>query len=297
MIDLASLLRFAAPVAFAATGETVGQKSGVINVGLEGLMLASAFAAAAVSGLAGSAWIGLGAGVAAGIVLNLVQAWFVVRLSVDQVVAGTAVNLFALGVTSALFRPVFGTSGELPSVPSLPDWQGFATPVLSFERFDLLLVLLPLAVAGAGYMLYRTGWGLALRAAGENPIAAEAAGFSVTVLRVQAMAIGGLLAGIAGAYLAVGVNNSFAENMTAGRGFVAIAMVTFGRWRPVWVLLASLLIGYAESLQFTLQAKGVGVPHELLVAAPYVLALLVLVIAGKGTAAPSALSLPYRREQ
>ena len=287
MIDLVQLFRFSAPIAFAATGETVGQKAGIINIGLEGTMLISSFAAAMISLNTGSSALGLIGGAAAGIALTMIFAWFVVRLAVDQVVAGTALNLLVLGVTNTLFRGSFGQSGSLLSVPSLPRFAGL----------DAALILLLLAVPVVSWLLYRTTWGLAVRSAGENPIAAEASGFNVIKLRYGAMAISGLLAGLAGSYLAVGVNASFAENMTAGRGFVAIAMVTFGRWRPIYVLLASLLIGYAESLQFQFQASGVNVPYQLLTAMPYLLALAVLVVVGKGTAAPAALAKPYRREQ
>ncbi|MFY9234510.1 MAG: ABC transporter permease [Fimbriimonadaceae bacterium] len=287
MIDLLAVARFSTPVALAATGETVGQKSGVINVGLEGMMLASSYAAAMLALGTGSSILGLLFGAAVGVTLALIFAWFVIRMGVDQIVVGTAMNLLALGVTATLFRGAYGQSGKLLSLPPLPRWGGM----------DVLLFFVPVLVLASSWLIYRTRWGLAVRAAGENPIAAEAAGFSVLRLRFGATAVAGLFAGLAGAYLALGVNGSFAENMTAGRGFVAIAMVTFGRWKPIWVLLASLLIGYAESLQFQFQAEGVAVPYQLLVAMPYVLALVVLVVAGKGSAAPSALAKPYRRER
>lgn len=287
MIEVAQLLIFAAPVAFAALGETVGQKSGIINIGLEGVMLLSAFIAAMMSLNTNSAMLGVLAGAAVGLALTVMLGWFVIRLAVDQVVAGTALNLFAMGLSSTLFRSSFGQSGKLLSVPGLPRFWGI----------DPALVLLLISVPLVSFLLYRTKWGLAVRASGENPSAAEGAGLSVSRLRFGAIAVAGLLGGVGGAYLALGVNGSFAENMTAGRGFIAIALVTFGRWKPVYVFLAALLIGYLESLQFVFQARSIQVPYQLLLALPYIVALVVLIFAGKGSAAPSALAQPYRRER
>jgi simple sugar transport system permease protein len=286
-MDLAQLLVFAAPVALAALGEVVGQKSGVINIGLEGMMLLGAFFGMLAAHASGSPWLGLGAGLAVGGGAALVSGWFCIGLAVDQVVVGTAINLFALGLTGTLFHLRFGQSGQLLSLPKLPIFAGI----------DPVILFLALAVPAMWLLLGRTGWGLAVRSAGEKPKAAEAAGFSVRRLRYQATFIGGLLGGLAGAYLSIGVAGSFAENMTNGRGFIAIAMVTFGRWRPLLVVLAALLIGFIDSLQFLLQAMGVKAPAELLLALPYVVALLVLVVVGKGSAAPESLGVPYRRSE
>jgi general nucleoside transport system permease protein len=202
-------------------------------------------------------------------------------------VVGTAINLLAMGLTATLFRAQFGQSGQLVSVPKLPSWHGI----------DGAMALLLLAIPFVWFLLSRTAWGLAVRAAGEYPKAAEAAGFSVHRLRFSALLVGGILGGLGGAYLSVGIAGSFAENMTAGRGFVAIAMVTFGRWRPAWVFAAALLIGMAESMQYRFQTLGWKVPFQLMIALPYILALLVLVIVGKGTVAPKALGQSYRRER
>ncbi len=285
---LVGLLRFAAPVAFAATGETVGQRAGVINIGLEGMMLGAAYFAMLGSLTTGSPAVGLLCGVGVALTLGAVQAYFTLRLAVDQIVVGTALNLFALGLTSTLYRARFGGSGQLISVPRLPQFG---------PGLDAALVALPVLVVAAAWGLFRTKWGLALRGVGEYPAAVEAAGYGVARLRFQATVVGSALAGLGGGYLALGVTGSFAENMTAGRGFVAIAMVTFGRWRPAWVLAACLLVGWVDSLQYELQARGLGIPAQILIALPYVLALVVLVAVGKGTAAPAALAVPYRRER
>lgn len=281
------LLQYAAPVALAAIGETVVQRSGVINIGLEGTMLVGAFFGVFAAFLTHSPWIGLLAGVGSGMVLNLAFGVFTIYLGSDQVVVGTAINLLALGLTGTLYRARFSQSTQALTVPKIPGWHGI----------DSITLLLIFSAPLVWMLLHRTAWGLAVRASGEYPKAAEAAGFSVHRLRIMALTLGGAFAGLAGAYLSVGIAGSFAENMTAGRGFVAIAMVTFGRWRPAYVLLAALLIGFIESLQFRFQAYGWHVPFQLMIAMPYLVALLVLVFVGKGTVAPTSLGVAYRREK
>jgi simple sugar transport system permease protein len=282
-----TILRYTAPVALAAIGETVNQKSGVINIGLEGMMLTAAFFGMLVSLSTGNAWMGILAGVASGVAFAAASSWFTIYLGADQVVVGTAVNLFALGLTGTLYRARFGQSGQLLNVPTIPQWNGI----------DVVLIVLVASAIGAWFLLFRTGWGLALRAAGEYPKSAEASGYSVQKLRLGAGLVGGAFAGLAGAYLSVGISGSFAENMTAGRGFIAIAMVTFGRWKPQLVVLAALLIGFVESLQYRFQTMGWDVPFQLLLALPYIVALLVLVLVGRGTLAPAALAQAYQREK
>ena len=286
-MDWAMLLVFTAPIALAAVGETICQKSGVLNIGLEGSMLVGAFFAMLVAQATGSPWIAMGVGGIAGLLLALFQGWFTITFAADQVVVGTAANLIALGVTSTWFREKFGQSGQLLSVPKIPTFYGIDAVIL------FLLACVPLT----WLLLRKTNWGLVLRAAGEYPKAVESAGFPVLSLRMQGLALSGLFGGLGGAYLAVGIAGSFAENMTGGRGFVAIALVTFGRWNPWLVLAAGLIVGYAESLQFSLQAQGIALPHQLLLAMPYIVALVVLVLAGKGTLAPRSLGIAYRREK
>lgn len=285
MSAMLAVLMYATPLALAALGETVVQKAGVIHIGIEGTMLAGAFFAMLATLATGSPWVGLGVGVLVGVTLALLSGAFALTLTVDQVVVGTAVNLLALGLTRTLFAMRFGASGELLSVQKVPSWQGLDA---------VMVVAVLLAVATHG-VLFRTSWGLALRAAGEYPQAAEAAGFSVLRLRYAALVFGGAMAGLGGAYLSLGIAGSFADNMTAGRGFLAIAMVTFGRWKPVPVLGACLLLGWLDGLQFTFQAKGVQLPFQLFLALPYVAALLVLAGMGRGAHAPAALAIPFRR--
>ncbi len=283
---ITGLLRFSAPVAFAALGESVTQKSGVINIGIEGMMLSAAFFGVITAEVTGNPWAGLAAGVAASVILSLIQSLFVLRWAADQVVVGTAINLLSLGLTSSLYRMRYGASGSLISVAGFPRFAGW----------DLLILGLPFLAVGIWIVLNRTRWGLACRACGEHPDSVHAAGFSVLRVRLHASMIGAVLIGIGGVYLSLGISPSFAENMTSGRGFIALAMVTFGRWNPLLVLAASLLIGFLEQLQFRLQAQGVAVPYEFLTALPYATALVVLVVVGRGTSVPHALARPYRKE-
>ncbi len=287
MSALLAILMYATPLVLAALGETVVQKAGVIHIGIEGTMLAGAFFGVMATLATGSPWVGLGVGVLVGMALALLSGVFALGLSVDQVVVGTAVNLFALGLTRTLFAMRFGASGELLSVPKVPSWQGI----------DVVMVLAVALAASTHWLLFRTSWGLALRSAGEMPQATEAAGFSVSVIRYAALAFGGATAGLGGAYLSLGIAGSFADNMTAGRGFLAIAMVTFGRWKPGLVLGACLLLGWLDGLQFTFQAKGVELPFQLFLALPYMAALLVLAGVGRGAHAPAALAVPFRRSR
>lgn len=287
MADLLQIWQFAVPVALASIGETLGQRSGVLDIGLEGKMLGSAFGAVVIAIQTGNPWLGLGAGMLIGVAMAIIQSWFVLRLAADQVVVGTAMNLLALGATGTLFRNMFGQSGQLLSVPSLPRAGGI----------DAVMILTLLMAPTLWLALKRTRWGLVVRAAGEYPKAVEAEGFHVDKLRLGGSCIAGGLGGLAGAYLSLGLAGSFAENMTAGRGFVAIALVTFGRWNPMFVLLAAMLMGYLESLQFTIQAQGSSLPFQLMLALPYLVALIVLVVAGKGTMAPAALGQPFRRDR
>lgn len=273
-------------MALAAIGEVVSQRSGVINVGIEGSMLGGAYFGMLTSLVSGNPYLGLLAGIGYGILASMLLIVFCIWKQADQVVVGTALNLLALGLTGTLFRSRFGSGGQLLSVPQVPKLGG---------DLDVVLLFLVVAALFCYLLITKTRWGLALRAAGEYPQAAESAGQSVRKLRASAVLIGGGLAGLGGAYLSLGIAGSFAEGMTAGRGFVALAMVTFGKWNPLLAVGASLLIGYAETLQFAFQTKGSSLPYQAFVAMPYALALLVLIVFGRGTQAPAALAQPFQR--
>lgn len=281
-MDIALILTFSTPVLFAAYGEAIVQRSGVLNIGLEGTMLVGAFFAFLVAIQSGNPWLGIIIGTLAGCLLTLVFAVFAVRMRLDQVVVGTAITLLALGLTGTLYRIRFGSAGQLLTVQGFPKWAGL-------DVFTVLAVLIAFALQ---WSLFRTSWGLKVRATGESPQAVHAAHLDPLRVRIVALAIGGALGGLGGAYLSIGVAQSFAENMTNGRGFVAIAMVTFARWQPWLVLPACLFIGFLDALQFVGQSKNWNVPYALLLALPYACALIALAFVSQGSRSPAQLGVP-----
>ncbi len=291
---LEATIRVATPLGFAALGETIAERTGVINVGLEGAMLAGALGAA-IGALAGdSPWTGLAAGAAAGGLVAAVFAVFVVGLRADQIVTGTAMTLLAIGVTGAAYRAAFGTTGAALAVPTFGPAAvpGLARlPVIGGALFAqaaptyLLFLLVPVV----WWVLMRSQAGLAMRAAGEAPHAAEAAGIRVRRWRAGATVVGGALGGLGGAALVLAQAGTFAERMTAGRGFIAIAIVVLGRWHPLGVAAAALVFGAASALQYAAQAAQLDVPYQLILMAPYVMTLLALAGVGGRAKAPEYL--------
>jgi ABC-type uncharacterized transport system permease subunit len=284
-------VRTATPLLIAAMGETVTERGGVINIGLEGCVIGGAYAAFATASLGPTA--GYGAAAAAGLLVGVVLALFVIRLRKDQVIVGTALTLLALGVTGALFR-VHGDAGALVATTNTIAIPGlsripvvgpalFAQPAITYVAFAL--------VPAIWWLLYRTHAGLSLRAVGEAPEAARAAGIDVSLLRAGAVLIGCGLGGLAGGALVLAQAGTFAEGMSAGRGFLAIAIVALGRWRPLGVALASLVFGSAMALQFVVQTLGWELRYELVLMIPYVLTLVALGAFGRGVA-PAALGRP-----
>ncbi len=294
-------VRLAVPLLLAALGETVAEKAGVINVGMEGMMLAGALAGFAASFAAHSPWAGAGAAALAGVTLAALFAALTVGLGADQVVVGTAVNILALGLTGVFFRAEPQLNGATAasfaplSLPFFHHSAGAAVVAALFEQNALgwlAWVLVPLL----WLLLFRTRWGLRLRATGERPSAADGAGVRVARVRIAATLVGGALAGLAGAYLSLGYTVGFGENMTAGRGFIALAVVILGRWNPFGVAAAALLFGLASALQFQFQASSTRFPYQFFLALPYLLTLLALLGRSKlGGAAPAALGESYRR--
>ena len=290
---LAASVRVATPLLLAALGETVAERAGVINLGIEGAMLCGALASA-IGASWGGAWAGVGAAMLAGALASWVFALVAIRGRADQIITGTAITLGAVGLTGAVYRAVFGAAGAALSIPTLP---AIRVPLLNQIPFvgaalfgqPATTYLGFLAVPCIWWLLYRTREGLAMRAAGESLPGARAAGVAITAVRSRATIIGGALAGIAGASLVLAQVGTFAERMTAGRGFVAIAIVVLGRWSPIGVLAASLLFGAATALQFLLQALGLDVPYQLFLMLPYVLVLLALAGAVGRARAPAEL--------
>ena len=285
MIEFVSILRYAAPIGFSAVGETVGERAGIINIGLEGTMLLSAYVATELSLSTKNPWIGLIAGAIVGVATSVASGLLTINMRQDQVVVGTALNLLSFGLCGTLFERSRGATGQLLSLPALPKLVG---------GIDLALVVLVLLASFLTVVLFKSSWGLRVRAAGEYPASLEAAGYSVNRTRFEAVSVGGLLAGLGGAYYAIGVAGSFAPDMISGRGFMAIAIVTFARWKPIWGLVAACLVGYFESLRYQLQMTHQDVPKSLLIALPYVATLLILIFSGRGTNAPAALGEPYK---
>lgn len=283
-------IRVATPLLFAAVGETIVERSGIINLGLEGAMLAGALAAAIGSSAAGP-WTGTLLAGAAGVVLMSLFALVTVWLRADQIIAGTAITLAAVGLTGGLYRSIYGMAGaglSLPTFPVAPVPLLSRVPLLgaAFQQ-PVLVYLAYLAVPLAWLFLFRTRRGLALRACGESPAAAHAAGVSVGWHRTGALLLGGAMGGVAGASLVLAQVGTFAERMTAGRGFVAIAIVVLGRWHPVGVLIAALFFGVLAALQFLFQASGIAVPYQWFLMLPYLLTLLALLLAKRVTAPAS----------
>ena len=302
-----STIRLSTPLVCAAIGGLFSERSGVINIALEGLMLAGAFAAAAVTYYTHNPWIGLSAAAAAAALFAFLLAIICIRFKANEVVAGTGINILFLGLPAVLSGALFLSSGSTPQIPRhellptlaelipiAPAWR-ILTDVSVISLFALL------AVVAASYVLYRTPFGLRLRAVGENPAAADAAGVRVNRLRYIGVVLSGVLAGIGGAYLSVGQSSLFTRNMTAGRGFIALAALIFGKWRPVQTMLACLLFGFADALTIQMQGvvklpSGEDVPVQFIQMIPYVVTIVVLAGFIGQSRAPAALGVPYEKE-
>ena len=274
---LFSTLRLATPLVLAAIGGLYSERSGVINIALEGLMLAGAFTAASITFYASSPWIGLGAAIVAGVAVAVIIALACIRFKADQVVTGTGINIMFLGLPAVLSGALFLSSGSTPQIAkehllptiyqflekirpaAFPDWIPTWRILTDVSLITLIALLVVLITA---YVLYRTPFGLRLRSVGENPEAADAAGVSVNKIRYLGVILSGALAGLGGAYLSIGQSSLFTRNMTAGRGFIALAALIFGKWRPVQTMLACLLFGFADAL--TIQLQGVPVSDFVL---------------------------------
>ena len=296
---LASTLRNATPLIFAALGGMFSERSGVVNIGLEGLMLISAFAGAVGSFYSGSALVGLVTALAAGLLFALIHALMCVTFEADQIISGTAINLLALGGTAFLMVVFFGSGGTTPRVSSFEPVRipGFADiPVVGPALFEqsMLVYLMYLLVPLTYFVVFRTPFGLRLRASGEVPEAVDTAGVSVTRMRYYGVALSGLLAALGGAYLSMSLLSAFTENMTTGRGFIALAALIFGRWNPIGAAAAALLFGLAQAVTFRVAQDAI--PIEFVQMFPYILTIVVLAGFGGRAIAPSALGKPYRKE-
>ena len=316
---LASTLRVSVPLILCALAGVLCERAGVIDLGLEGKMLMTAFAAASVGTWTGSLTLALAAAVVVGVMLSMLHGYACVSHGGDQVVLGMAITMTAAGLTVVLGIAWFAQGGQTPALPDsvrLDDWFGPAgawvaqVPLvgqvlaLAFFNHNLMVYGALLAVWGVWWLLYRTRFGLRLRAAGENPAMVDAAGVSVKKLRYQALALNGVMCSMAGAYLVVAQNPSFIPNMTAGRGYMALAALIFGKWHPVGALWACLLFGFMDAVSIRLQGValpavlGSGeVPVQFIQALPYVMTVVLLAGFIGRAVAPKALGRPYVKER
>ena len=296
---LASTIRNATPLVFAALGGMFSERSGVVNIALEGLMLISAFAGVVGAWLSGSALVGLLFALAAGLIFALIHALMCVTFEADQIISGTAINLLALGGTGFLMVLIFGSGGTSPRVSGFKE---VAIPLLSdipiigpalFNQ-SLLVYLMYILIPITYFVIFRTPFGLRIRATGEVPEAVDTAGVSVTRMRYYGVSLSGLLAALGGVYLSMGILSAFTEGMTTGRGFIALAALIFGRWNPLGAAGAALLFGFG--LAITYQVPQEAIPIEFIQMLPYVLTIIVLAGFGGRAIAPAAIGKPYRKE-
>ena len=285
-----STIRLSTPLVLAALGGMFSERSGVINIALEGMMLAGAFTAAAVTYSTGSPWIGLASAIGAGLLVALIHAVACIRYKADQVVVGTAINILMVGLPGFLSGAFFLSSGSTPQIP--------IEQLIPRVPIVLAFALVPIT----WYVLYRTPYGLRLRAVGENPEAADAAGIDVARMRYSGVLLSGALAAIGGAYLSIGQSSLFTRNMTSGRGFIALAALIFGKWRPLQTMLACVFFGLTEAVTIQMQGvvklpSGEDIPVQFIQMVPYVLTIVVLAGFIGHSRPPRALGHAYEKER
>jgi len=289
---LESAARLSALLLFVALGELLAERAGTLNISVEGMMLGGAFSAVYVASETDSAFVGLLGGIGAGLLIAIVQAELSHRLTINQFVVGLAINLLVLGVTSFLAASVHLSYHQLGvlRIPLLADIPAVGKALFQ-QRWPFYLVYL--AIPLTWWLLMRTTWGLELRACGENPESATASGVPVQRRRREVVMVCGLYAGLGGAFLSVGLIGSFTQNMTAGRGFVAIAAVILGSWNVAGTVVGTLIFGGADALRLALPAIGVDIAPQLLIVAPYLLALMTMLVFAQGRRQPYALGQGY----
>jgi simple sugar transport system permease protein len=313
---LDSTIRLSTPLLLACLAGLYSERSGVFDIGLEGKMLVAAFASAAVAASLHSAWAGLAAGIGASVAFAMLHGFATITNRGEQIVSGVAINIIALGLTAQLGESIFHRGGQTPQLEpgerflavNLPLAETLAgVPLIGdiysevISGHNLLVYVAFLMVPVTTYVIYRTRFGLRLRAVGENPAAADTAGISVTAMRYQALVVCGVLCGVAGTYLSTAQGASFIRDMTAGKGFIALAALVFAKWRPVPAMWACLLFGFLDAVSIRFQGQdipGVGVlPVQLMQAIPYMLTVALLAgFIGKATP-PKAGGIPYVKER
>ena len=294
---LAASVRLATPYLYASIGEMFAQRSGVLNLGVDGIMLVGAFAAFYGTLTTGSLWVGVAVALLAGLAMGLLMSLISVTLKAEQGISGIGLSLFGLGLSSLLFKTLVGT------VKTVDGFQPIHIPVLSGLPYlgDILFSQsLPVYVAFllvpvSWYILERTPWGLKVRAVGQNPAAADTLGVNVDLTRYLCVCLGAMLAGLAGASLSIALVNLFQENLTAGAGYIAVALVYFGGWRPLGILLGALLFSTVTAIQLRMQVLGIQIPSDFAVMLPYVLTIVALTFSANRARQPAALDKPFER--
>ncbi len=309
-------IRISTPLIFAAMAGVFSERSGVVDISLEGKLLAGAFAAASMAAVTHSAWLGLGAAIVVGMILSLIHGFASITHKGDQVVSGVAINIIVSGLTVVLGMAWFHRSGQTPTLPSDARFMpiklyGVDTisniPVIGdiyaklLSGYNLLVYIAFAAVGTTYWILFKTRFGLRLRAVGENPKAVDTAGISVSLLRYQAILIGGILTGIGGTYISIAQNASFIRDMSAGQGYIALAAMIFGKWKPIPAMFACFLFGFLEALSMRLQGVTIPyigqVPVQLIQASPYILTVILLAGFVGRAIAPKADGIPYVKER
>ena len=294
---LYSGIRLAAPYLFAALGETVSQRAGVLDLGVDGIMLMGSFVAFYVVFKTGNLWLGVAASIGVGILMGLLMAVISVTFQAEQGISGIGLYLFGLGLSSLLFRTMIG------SVKGITSFHPLRIPVLSdipvigeiFFNHNILIYMAYVMVPVIWFIFGKTTLGLKIRAVGQNPEAADSLGVNVNRVRYFGVIFGAAMAGVAGATLSTGLMGVWQDNITNGIGFIAVALVYFGGWRPLGVLFGSLLFATVNAFQLWIQVKGIPIPSELAVMLPYVLTIIVLVFASGRVRQPAALTKPFER--
>lgn len=298
---LAATWRMATPILYAAVGEIFTERSGVLNIGLEGVMLIGAFAGYSIAYESGSLVLGLVAAILSGLLSGLIFAFFTVTVKANQIVVGAAFNMIGMGITGLLYRVFYAESGQVLSLKTfLPIQVPFLSNIPFFGevlfRHNIMVYATLLIVPLASFVLYKTAFGLSVRSVGEHPKAADTVGINVPRIRYLSILIGTTMASIGGAFLVLAYADQFVEGIVTGRGFIALAVVVFGGWSPWGAMGASLLFGIFYALQLRIQAMGnILIPYQFLQALPYVVTILVLVgLTRRRVQAPKALGVPYK---
>ena len=299
---LAAMMRMATPIIFGTLGEILCERAGVLNLGIEGIMLMGAMTGFLTTLTTGSLWLGVAAAALVGVLLSLFMAFLAVYLGLSQHVSGLGITLFSTGLAMFIYRLAVGSPVNPPTVrpftqTAIPFLSGI--PILGTALFNqyVLVYIALLLVPLIWFLLYRTSWGLAIRTVGENPFAADTVGIDVNLTRTLCLAAGGALMGVGGAFLTLAHQNMFLIDVVGGRGWIAVAMVIFGNWDPAKGMAGAMIFGFLDALQLRLQGLGFDIPFHLFLIIPYLMTVIALVGVSRRAAAPAGLLKPYRREE